>query len=190
MKMRPLYIPNVWWDDNSLYKLECLRRLKEEVPWINKDNAPRNECFMASNADLTYSYGKNPSERVYKAEPLHSLVKNWMFRLNLMFETNYNVCVLNYYLNEKNHLGWHADDSPEQDLTHPICVLSFGAERFIYVKEKSFKGDIPEQDRFLLKAGSLFVMPGGYQDNHFHKIPKHDRPCGPRISLTYRKLDR
>jgi len=34
----------------------------------------------------------------------------------------------------------------------------------------------------------LFIMPPGYQDNFYHKIPKHDRPCGWRISLTFRSF--
>lgn len=168
----------------------CYETLKEGVPWLNKDNTPRDECFMALDPSLIYSYGKIPKSRTYKANLMHPLVLEIQNMLNFNFETKYNVCVLNYYASEKEHLGWHADDSPEQDLTHPIAVVSFGAERFIYVKDKSFKGNIPEENKFLLKYGSLFVMPGGYQADHFHKIPKHDRPCGGRISLTYRKLDR
>lgn len=34
---------------------------------------------------------------------------------------------------------------------------------------------------------SCFIMPAGFQDNHVHRIPKHNRPCGARISLTFRK---
>jgi alkylated DNA repair dioxygenase AlkB len=52
---------------------------------------------------------------------------------------------------------------------------------------KGIKGDIPDEDKFLLENGSLFIMPAGYQKDHVHKIPKHDRVCGGRISLTFRK---
>lgn len=82
------------------------------------------------------------------------------------------------------------NDSPEQDLGHPIAVVTFGAERYIWVRNKTDKGAVPDKDKYLLTRGSLFVMPGGYQDGHFHRIPKHDRPCGGRISLTFRKLER
>jgi alkylated DNA repair dioxygenase AlkB len=145
---------------------------------------------MSLDTTRTYSYGKQAVSRTYQASPMHPAVRGVMDRINAEYGTAYNVCVLNYYKDQHQHLGWHADDSPEQDLTHPIAVVSFGAERFIYVKEKSFKGETPESDRHLLTRGSLFVMPGGYQDNHFHKIPKHDRECGGRISFTFRKLDR
>lgn len=50
------------------------------------------------------------------------------------------------------------------------------------------KGNIPDDQKILLKRGSLFVMPKGFQDTYFHRIPKHDRPCGWRISLTFRSF--
>lgn len=50
--------------------------------------------------------------------------------------------------------------------------------------------DAPRGECFMSSPGALFIMPGGYQDEHFHRIPKHDRECGGRISITFRKLDR
>ena len=82
------------------------------------------------------------------------------------------------------------DDSPEQDLSHPIAVIAFGAARYLYVKEREAKGKVPPEDRYLMEPGALFIMPGGYQGTHQHKIPKHDRECSGRVSLTFRKLDR
>ncbi len=56
------------------------------------------------------------------------------------------------------------------------------------MKLKEYKGDIPKEQRILLQDGSLFLMPAGYQDTHLHKIPKHDRECKWRISLTFRSF--
>jgi len=67
-----------------------------------------------------------------------------------------------------------------------IHVVSFGVEREIWWKEKEFKGLVPQENRQLLKSGSIFIMPAGFQANHFHKIPKADREVGPRVSLTFR----
>lgn len=179
--------------EENFYPKDLFETLRSEVPWENR-SAPRDECFMALDENLMYSYGNNNSLReelhTYKAVPMHPEVLNIMNKLNEEFGTEYNVCVLNFYQSEKQHLGWHADDSPEQDLSHPIAVISFGAERFIFIKEKGFKGNIPNENKFFLTNGSLFIMPGGFQDKFFHKIPKHDQPCGGRISLTFRKLDR
>ena len=167
--------------------------LRDEVAWVNR-SAPRDECFMASaNAPQSYSYGNNNETRealhTYHAVEMHPAVLSIMEKLNQR-GTEYNVCVLNYYKDRFQHLGWHADDSPEQDLQHPIAVISFGAERYLYTKKRGDKGDVPESGKYLMTQGGLFVMPGGYQDTHLHKIPKHHTECDGRISLTFRKLVR
>jgi alkylated DNA repair dioxygenase AlkB len=185
--MRPEFIPNYTTED--LFTI-----LRDEVAWVNR-SSPRDECFMASaNAPRVYSYGNDNQARTerhtYNAVDMHPNVLSLMEKINADLETQYNVCVLNYYKDQHQHLGWHADNSPEQDLQHPIAVVAFGAERFIWIKEKNAKGAVPDEDKFLMTQGSLFIMPGGFQDTHFHRIPKHDRECGGRISLTFRKLDK
>lgn len=179
--MTPEFISNFW--DKDLFDV-----LRDEAPWVNRD-APRDECFMALDTTKTYTYGTSINARTYTASLMHPEVKAIMDVINSKGNA-YNVCVLNYYKDRHQHLGWHADDSPEQDLDHPICVVSFGAARYLYTKHKSYKGNIPSENMFLMTPGSLFVMPGGYQYDHVHKIPKHHTDCGGRISLTYRKLDR
>lgn len=183
VELIPGYVPE------DLYE-----RLREEVPWENRES-PRDECFMAlDGAPQTYSYGNDNQRRdalhTYRAVPMHPAVYAILNRLNREFGTAYNVCVLNYYKDRHQHLGWHADDSPEQDPEHPIAVVAFGAARYLFVKERGAKGEVPPEDRYLMTPGSLFVMPAGYQETHLHRIPKHDRECGGRISLTYRRLVR
>lgn len=174
--MKPIYI-------NSYIKDDLFDVLRSDVGWINKD-APRDECFM-SPVPLEYTYGTGVT-RTYKSLEMHPLVDGIMSELN-KDSCEYNVCFLNYYKNEREHLGWHSDDSPEMDPTHPIAVVSFGAERDIWVKMKGNKGNIPDEDKYTLGSGSLFIMPAGFQANHLHKIPKCDRVCGGRISLTFRR---
>ena len=163
---------------------ELFERLRNEIPWTNRD-APRDECFMAFES-LEYSYGKGFT-RTYTSVDMNELVQTIMTHVNLITDSSYDICFLNYYKSDKEHLGWHADDSPEMDENHPIAVVSFGAERYIWVKENGVTGNIPDEDKYLLKDGSLFIMPPGFQKEYLHKIPKHDRPCGGRISLTFRK---
>lgn len=159
--------------------------LKNGIDWWERTPA-RFEYFM-SNKTIEYTYGSGINARTYKSMPFDDIVKSIMDNLNEIYNTDYDICFLNRYDNEKMALGWHADDSPEIDLDHPIAVISIGAEREIWVKEKSYKGLIPNEDRYLLKNGSLFIMPSGFQKTHLHKIPKWDRPCNTRISLTFRK---
>lgn len=185
--MKPNFITG--YTDKDLFEV-----LRTEVAWVNRDS-PRDECFMASvGAPTVYSYGNNNANRTalhtYNAVEMHPAVLELMEKLNSDFGTSYNVCVLNYYKDQHQHLGWHADNSPEQDLEHPIAVIAFGASRYIWTKKLGEKGGIPDSQKFLMTPGSLFEMPGGYQDEHLHRIPKHDQVCGGRISLTYRKLVR
>jgi alkylated DNA repair dioxygenase AlkB len=175
--MKPEYHKN-------FIKEDFYEKLILEIPWINRD-APRDECFM-SRTDLEYSYGKG-FIRTYKSVSMTETISAIMEEINSVHDTSYDICFLNYYKSGKEHLGWHADDSPEMDSEHPIGVISFGAEREIWVKPNGVTGNIPYEDRYLLNTGSLFVMPSGFQKSNMHKIPKSDRECGGRISLTFRK---
>lgn len=168
--------------------------LEKEVPWENR-SSPRDECFMAlESAPQVYSYGNSNEHRkalhTYKAVPMHEEIRVIAQNLNKDFGCTYNVCVLNYYKDQHQHLGWHADDSPEQDLDHPIAVIAFGASRYFWWKPRTQKGEIPEDQKILMEPGDLVIMPGGFQAGHLHRIPKHSESCGGRISLTFRKLVR
>ena len=176
--MKPNYVSN--YISTDLYE-----SLRENVAWVNRD-APRDECFM-SLTTAEYTYG-NGFTRTYNSVDMNDDVKAIMEKLNSDFGTAYNVCFLNYYKSDKEHLGWHSDNSPEMDINHPIAVISFGAERYIWCKNMDFKGNIPDEDKYLLGSGSLFEMPAGFQRDNYHKIPKNDKPCGGRISLTFRKF--
>ena len=154
------------------------------IPWDDA-GAPRMECFMSDNPEI-YGYDTKQGIRTYESHPYNDFVKYIREQLNITFKSKYNVCFLNYYLNEKQHLGWHSDNSPGMDLEHPIAVISFGESRDIYVKVMGDKGVVPDNQKFKLEHGSLFIMPAGFQKHHLHKIPKGDRVMGPRVSLTFR----
>jgi len=199
-----------------------LASFREELlalPWETKRTA-RHEYFMAEKK-MTYSYGNRQGgeQPTYTSKPFTEHVMHLMDWLNERMCAKFNACFLNKYDDEHQHLGWHADDFAGMDPNQPIAVVSFGAEREIWVKDKrgfpcpkcsatiekegswffcdckgtgwckgAPNGKQPAEQRFLLKEGSLFVMPVGYQDTHLHRIPKHDRPCGWRISLTFRSF--
>lgn len=174
----PSFVPNDAIDTSLLL-------LSKEVSWLNEDT-PRDECFMSKHC-IEYTYGRGQGVRTYKSVPFHPIVYAAMLKLNKHFDTQYNVCFLNKYQDQKNHLGWHSDDSPEIDSQHPIAVVSLGAEREIWWREIGAKGEVPSENKQLLQSGSLFVMPAGFQQQYQHRIPKHDSECDVRISLTYRK---
>lgn len=185
--MTPLYFGKMF--DFSLFRL-----LLTEVPWESATEA-RQECFM-SNTRYEYTYGTGRGKRTYRSVPFHVGVQRILARLNALlgiFSVQYpqgcgfNVCFLNRYANERQHLGWHADDTPGMLHEHPIAVVSFGAAREIWWRPNGQTGPVPTDCRKLLEPGSLFIMPSGFQLSHQHRIPKHGRPCGDRISLTFRR---
>lgn len=153
-----------------------------EFPWERRD-APRRECFYSS-IGKSYTYGSGRGERTYIPVPYSSMVKEWTREVEEFLNTAFELCFANGYESEKEHLGWHADDSPEVDDNRPIAVLSLGAEREIWVRPRG--GDFSTVEKFVLPSGSLFIMNAGMQDTHDHRIPKADRPCGYRVSLTWR----
>lgn len=178
--MKPLY------ESDAFGYYTDVTKLTETVPWVAV-KALRKECFM-SDVPRKYSYD-GPQGHVYDSVPFTDDVFDIMRVINQVHDSNLNVCFLNYYENEKNGLGFHADNSHPIDHNEPIAVVSYGAERDIWWKPQDFKGEIPNEWKQNLGNGSLFIMPPGMQSTHYHKIPKHDRPCGPRISLTFRRYD-
>ncbi len=200
--LRRLYVPD-------MFRVVDVQRLLDETPWVQRTEA-RLECFF-SNKPRQYTYGAGPGARTYTSLPMGMegelgygcVVVTMLLRiLNAAAGTlsdtatclapvraygaSYNVCFLNRYDHARQHLGWHADDSPEMDHDHGIAVVSFGAPREIWFREKGTTGIVPAMHRMLLGHGSLLVMPPGFQRTWEHRIPKSDRECGPRVSLTYR----
>ena len=155
---------------------------KDDIDWGDVQYT-RRECFM-SDEPREYQYIEDGP--IYESIPFHPLVKEIMGKINKEFGYKLDVCFLNFYKDQRKALGWHADDSHPIDQTQPIAVVSFGSEREIWWKPMDYKGEIPSKWRQLLNDGSLFIMPSGMQDTHKHKIPKHDRECGARVSLTFR----
>lgn len=178
--MTPTYEPGV-------FPAPLIDRLLGEIPWVEATEA-RRECFMAEET-FRYTYGSGRGVRTYQSVPYLPMVRQVLNALNRfgVYGDGYNVCFLNRYEDDHQHLGWHADDSPGMRHEHPIAVVSFGAERDIWWREPGQVGEVPSERRQRLGSGSVFVMPPGFQQRYQHRIPKGDRACGPRVSLTFRR---
>jgi alkylated DNA repair dioxygenase AlkB len=166
-----------------------LDRLLTEVPWWRRAET-RSEFFMADEP-VSYTYGKGAGIRTYTAEPWCAGVRPVLDAVNVTLADRgwgpLNVCFLNRYDNQREHLGWHSDDHEGTDHTRPIVVVSFGAEREIWCRPvDDIPGFFPTSNRQRLGDGSIFIMPPGFQQFYQHRIPKADRVVGPRVSLTFR----
>lgn len=156
--------------------------LMNSIEWIRRDRTPRQEAFY-SFVDTSYTYGSGAGIRTYM--PIISIpdsLRNVWTQVENVCGTWFEFCFLNRYDSQHEHLGWHADDSDSIDQTRPIAVLSLGAERDIWFRANG-SSDV---DKLRLESGSILIMQPGIQGTHQHRIPKHDRPCETRISLTFR----
>src|SRR4051812_11067813 len=96
------------------------------LDWLNATET-RQEYLMADK-QTAYTYGSGNGVRTYTSNPF---TENILEIRDILGES-YNVCFLNRYDNQRHHLGWHADNHQDMDKTHPIAVVSFGAEREIW----------------------------------------------------------
>jgi alkylated DNA repair dioxygenase AlkB len=188
----------------------AFKDLRDELDWERRGDAPRGE-YYCNDFERSYIYGSGRGRRLYEPRPWHPTIMAIRRLLELEAGTKFEVCFLNRYMNQSDHLGWHADDSPEMDDARPIAVVSLGVEREIWFREKppALVEAGEEQrsgyerrwrDRMTLKRrqeplpsaklllgnGSLLLMAPGMQETHQHRIPKSSAKCGERISLTFR----
>lgn len=156
--------------------------LKKDLQFERRENTPRSEYYINKLGDIPYTYGNGAGRRTYMPKPSHPEIDKMFDKMRHAFDS-YDVCFLNYYLNQKDQLGWHADNSPEMDDTRSIAVISLGVEREIWFCPNTDKTQVTKQK---LENGSLCIMKAGMQDTHLHRIPKASFLCGERISLTFR----
>ena len=157
----------------------------EHAPWEQRTSA-RYEAFW-STLDTPYTYGQGRGQRTYNPAPFPAWMRDAKHVVDCLANRDMQLCFLNRYDDQHHHLGWHADDSPEQDDTAPIIVQSFGAAREIWFRKNGEGGEAAIQKQ-LLEDGSTLVMEPGMQQTHQHRIPTHPQPCKMRISLTWRAL--
>lgn len=97
--------------------------------------------------------------------------------------TSFNSCLVNYYRDGADNVGWHADDEAELGPTPTIASISLGAERDFVLRHNLTRETI----KIALPPGSLLVMRGSTQSHWQHSLPRR-RHAGSRINLTFRDL--
>jgi alkylated DNA repair dioxygenase AlkB len=163
-------------------------RCRDSIPW-QRTGKPRSECWMSPDGEFYY-YGR-VSER-YDPHPYPECVTEVETQIRSAFtglmRLTMNCCFANAYRDERDNLGWHADDSIGMSHADPIFVVSFGEQRAIEFRPIS--GEATQAvARVELPHGSVLVMPPNFQRNWMHRIAKSSRKAKQeRISLTFRTL--
>lgn len=165
----------------------ALAALRDDLAWERRSDAPRCE-YYCNDVAAPYVYGRGRGRRLYEPRPYHPAILAIRTALEALSGAKFEVCFLNRYLDQSDHLGWHADDSPEMDDARPIASVSLGVCREIWFRLSGTNvADHPGNiEKLKLGHGSLCLMLPGMQGYWQHRIPKASFRCGERISLTFR----
>jgi alkylated DNA repair dioxygenase AlkB len=135
---------------------------------------------MACFGDVPYAYSgalKTPLPWTGKLLELKEMVQSSSGRF-------FNSCLLNYYADGGEGMGWHSDDEKSLVSNAAIASLSLGAPRNFRFKHRR----TGETVSVLLENGSLLLMEGETQTHWVHCLPKSKRILEPRINLTFRLM--
>lgn len=143
----------------------------------------RKTCFFALHDRLNYRYSGISNAG---APPFPDVVSRVGDRAALAIGDAFvpNYCLLNWYADGRENIGWHADD--ERDLAEErIVSCSFGATRFFDLRRRD---DHKAKIRLELPSGSIVVMGPGTQKHYHHQVPTQARITDPRYNLTFRRV--
>jgi alkylated DNA repair dioxygenase AlkB len=88
---------------------------------------------------------------------------------------------MNWYRDNNDGTGWHADRPANQQDEAVIPVLSLGATRRFLIRPE---GGGPSTT-IVTHGGDLVVMGGRCQKDYQHSVPKQKQPAGARLSLNF-----
>jgi alkylated DNA repair dioxygenase AlkB len=91
---------------------------------------------------------------------------------------------MNWYRDNHDGTGWHADRPAHKAPTAVVPVLSLGAPRRFLVRP--FGGG--PSTAFTPDGGDLIIMQGRCQRDWQHCVPKQKAPAGPRMSLNFSSI--
>ena len=162
--------------------------LLTETPWKQDEITVYGKRHLQPR--LTALYGdakKNYSYSNIKMNPIYwtPLLQKLKSQVENVCDTNFNVVLLNYYRNNNDGNGWHADNEKELGKNPIIASLSFGSNRIFQLKHNQ---DKLLKRSLILEQGSLLIMKGFTQEFWKHQIPKSSKLIGPRINLTFRTI--
>ncbi|BBM88227.1 alpha-ketoglutarate-dependent dioxygenase AlkB family protein [Candidatus Uabimicrobium amorphum] len=159
--------------------------LAAKIPWERREIfimgkkilQPRLICWYG-DVEYTYSRSTLPSRKwTPQLQELKTIVEEYA-------QQKFNSCLLNFYRDGKDSMGYHSDDEKVLGKNPFIASLSFGGKRRFVLKHKKDKSI--EKVEIELGNGSLLLMKSQTQHYWLHGIPKTQKEVKPRINLTFR----
>ena len=164
------------------------RHLVTSIEWR------QDQLIMFGKAIITKRkiawYGDKPYEYIYSknkkvAKPWTKALKEIKLQLERYSGEDFNACLLNYYHDGSEGMGWHSDNEKMMKKHATIASISLGANReFMFRHKHNHK-----QCSLELESGSLLLMKAETQDYWKHQLPIRKRIKTPRINLTFRYFD-
>lgn len=167
---------------------QFFEKLKNQIEW--KQEPIKIFGKTINQPRLTALYGNPEKPYGYSGIIMQPLVwTDFLLEIKSRVEekakTNFTHVLLNYYRDGKDSMGWHRDNEAVLGPNPNIVSVSFGETREFQIRhyaKKKLKLKLP------LDHGSLVIMGGSSQHLWEHQIPKTAKPMGPRINLTFRKI--
>lgn len=166
-----------------------LAHLIEAIPWRSESIVLWGKTYVQPR--LIAWYGDPGASYTYSGLTLTPLpwtpaLLGIKQRVEQLSDAVFNSVLLNYYRDGQDSMGFHSDDEPELGPAPIIASVSLGDERTFVLRHKKKKQLKPI--RLPLASGSVLLMRGDTQRNWRHAVEKEQRPCGPRINLTFRRI--
>lgn len=152
----------------------------DQLLMFGKPVITRRKVAWVADHDCTYTYsGIKKQPQAWTSELL--VIKLLLEKLT---HSEFNSCLLNFYHDGADGMGWHSDNETELDALSPIASLSLGATRKFAFKHKQDKSTIS----LFLENGSALIMYAPTQQFWQHALPKTRTVHTPRINLTFRSI--
>ena len=164
-----------------------LLQLSKNIQWKNDESVMFGKHYITRRK--TAWYGDQPF--CYTYSKIKRTALPWtdeLLEIKRIVENQepaeFNSCLLNFYHDGDDGMGWHSDNEKELEKNAVIASVSLGAERKFSFKHKSNK----EKIDLILGNGSLLVMKEQIQTHWMHQLPKSKKISEPRINLTFRTI--
>ena len=180
----------LWWRciDLGHDHQQLLQRLIRECHWRHEEitvygKRYRQPRLSAWYGDLGYRYSGIQLEPA----PWTATLTDLRERVQRLVQHEFNSVLLNYYRDQHDRMGMHSDDERELGRQPVIASLSLGETRSLLFRHKTRK-DL-KTVKLELPSGSLLLMRGDTQRCWRHGINAERNHCGPRINLTFRRIE-
>ncbi len=166
---------------------KAFKNLYETIEWQQDKGIMFGRPYVTRRK--TAWYGDHPYAYTYSsvtrtALPWTKVLKMLKQIVEEISAAPYNSCLLNFYHDGNDSMGWHSDDEKEIVSNSAIASLSLGAERRFVLRHKTSR----QKHEISLQNGSVLVMEGACQTHWQHTLPAMRRVTQPRINLTFRLM--